>query len=206
MSLSVQRADVDTSDYEAAVDAEREERERFLAEHPRSPVADGTFAGLDYYPVDPAYRFELELDVRESPPSVTVETTTDGARDYLRWGEFRFAVDGETVSLSAFRSDRDDDRLWVPFRDETNGEKTYGAGRYLDLEADEHLTADGRWVVDFNRAYNPTCAYNHGYECPLVPLSNWLEVRIEAGERSYPGEPVDPTAQGRAGHDHDHDH
>jgi len=192
--------DPDT-DYEAEIEAERREKERYFAEHPRSPVADAEFAGLDYFPVDPAYRFELELDRRDDPPTISVGTSTEGERDYLRWGEFHFEVNGEELTLSAFKGDPDDDRLWVPFRDETNGEETYGAGRYIDLEAHEHRTDDGTWVLDFNRAYNPTCAYNYAYECPLVPMSNWLEARIEAGEKDYPGEPVEPH-----GHGHDHDH
>jgi hypothetical protein len=95
------------------------------------------------------------------------------------------------VKLQAYRPIDDADRFWVPFRDETNGEETYDAGRYLDLEPDEHRL-DGEWVLDFNRAYNPTCAYNHAYECPLIPMENWLDVRIEAGEKDFPAEPADP--------------
>jgi hypothetical protein len=105
------------------------------------------------------------------------------------------------VTLQAYKSDPDEDRLWVPFRDETSGEETYGAGRYLDLVPGDHRTANGRWVVDLNEAYNPTCAYNYAYECPMVPVENWLDVRIEAGERDYPGDPVEPH---RHGDDHGH--
>jgi hypothetical protein len=94
-------------------------------------------------------------------------------------------VDGDEVTIQAYKADPDDDRLWVPFRDATSGEETYGAGRYLDLEADTHRTDDGRWILDFNEAYNPTCAYSDRYECPLPPTENWLDVRIEAGERAY---------------------
>jgi len=76
-------------------------------------------------------------------------------------------------------------RLFIPFRDATSGQETYGAGRYLDLEADQHLTADGKWIVDLNRAYNPWCAYSEDYVCPFVLPENWLEVPIRAGEKSY---------------------
>lgn len=92
-------------------------------------------------------------------------------------------MDGEAVSLTAYKSDMDEERLWVPFRDETNGAETYGAGRYLDLDADDR-TDDSNWILDFNRAYSPFCAYNNAYECPLVPMENGLNVRIEAGEKS----------------------
>lgn len=66
----------------------------------------------------------------------------------------------------------------------TSGEESYGAGRYIDLDASDR-TDDGDWVVDFNRAYSPFCAYDERYECPLVPTENWLDVRIETGERTY---------------------
>jgi uncharacterized protein (DUF1684 family) len=179
------------SNYESRLRDQREQKEAYFREHPHSPVANGEFAGLDFYAVDPDYRFELPLVEFDETETIVVETTADGSQEYLRWGRFEFEVDGRSVTLTAYRADADEDRLWVPFRDATSGEETYGAGRYLDLELDEHRV-DGRWVLDFNEAYNPTCAYNHAYECPMVPTENWLEVRIEAGERDYPGEPVDP--------------
>ena len=82
----------------------------------------------------------------------------------------------------------------MPFRDETSSEETYGSGRNLDLEDGIH-EVDGGWVLDFNAAYNPTCAYNHAYECPMIPPENWLDVRIEAGEKDFPAEPVDSLGQ-----------
>jgi uncharacterized protein (DUF1684 family) len=178
--------------YAQQIREQRQGREEYFAEHPHSPVPSEQFAGLEYYPVDRAYRFELELREHDELERLTVETTAGGKQEYLRWGEFEFEVDGQTQTLQAYRADADDDRLWVPFRDETSGEETYGAGRYLDLEPDSHLT-DGGWVLDFNEAYNPTCAYNEAYECPLTPTENWLDVPVEAGEKAYPGDPVEPT-------------
>jgi uncharacterized protein (DUF1684 family) len=97
--------------------------------------------------------------------------------------------------LQAYRLSSESDRLWVLFRDETNGETTYGTGRYLDLTATEYQTDDENWILDLNEAYNPTDAYNHAYECPLVPMENWLDMAVEAGERSFSGEPADPSGQ-----------
>ena len=181
------------SNYTRRLETQRQKREEYFAEHPQSPVPSEQFAGLEYYPVDRAYRFELELRGHEDIETLTVETTAGGSQEYLRWGEFRFELGGETRSIQAYRADADDDRLWVPFRDDTNDEETYGAGRYLDLEPDSHQLADGRWVLDFNEGYNPTCAYNQAYECPLIPMENWLELRVEAGEKAYPGDPVEPS-------------
>jgi len=169
------------------LERERAEKDEFFAEHPHSPVPDDeqpSFGGLRYFDPDPDLRFELELDRFVSPATVAVETTQDRAQQYEQVGELSFAVDGADCSLYAYQSAGEDDgSLWVPFRDETNGEETYGAGRYLDLGPEEQ--AGDRWVLDFNRAYSPFCAFSDAYECPLVPTDNWLDVRIEAGEK-YP--------------------
>lgn len=174
-----------TSDYVDTLERERAEKDQFFGEHPHSPIPDDereAFDGLRYFDPDPAYRFEVPLVEHDDKEEVTVETTRDGEQSYLRWGEFSLDVDGESVTLQAYRRpDDDEEGYWVPFRDETSGEETYGAGRYLDLDAEDR-TADGEWVVDFNEAYNPFCAYDERYECPLVPRENWLDVRIEAGE------------------------
>jgi len=181
--------------YVERIREQREEKETYFAEHPRSPVPQhAEFAGLDYYPVDPAHRYELSLKEHEQKETITVETTADGNQEYVRWGEFDFVLDGEDVTLQAYKPASGEERFWVPFRDETNDDETYGAGRYLDLEPDRHRTDDGAWILDLNQAYNPTCAYNEAYECPLIPMENWLDVRVEAGEKAYPGEAI--------GHEH----
>ena len=175
-------------DWQDRIEHEREQKDRYFGEDQRSPLSpeeQASFDGLDYYPIDPAYRFELELQRAESPEPVLVGTSTDGEQEYLAWGEFEFTVDDETVTLTAYKSDPDEERLWVPFRDATSGDTTYGAGRYLDLEPDRHRTEEGVWILDFNEAYNPTCAYSDRYECPLPPTENWLDVPIEAGEKVY---------------------
>jgi uncharacterized protein (DUF1684 family) len=173
--------------YKARLRKERAGKDEFFADHPRSPIpaADREgFDGLAYFPPDPDYRFERPLWEHDTAERLTVETTQDGAQTYQRVGEFRFEIDGETGVLQAYRADPEEARLWVPFRDATSGEETYSAGRYLDLEAEDR-TDDGDWVLDLNRAYSPFCAYSEAYECPLVPTENWLDVRIEAGEKAY---------------------
>ena len=179
-------SETDEREYVERLESHREEKSEFFSDHPRSPIPDderASFDGLEYYPVDPEYRFVVALDEHDEKERVTVETTTGEDREYLRWGTFTVELAGESVTLQAYRGDPDEDRLWVPFRDETSGEETYGAGRYLDLEADDR-TDDGRWVLDFNTAYNPTCAYAEGFSCPLPPSENWLDVPVWVGERS----------------------
>jgi hypothetical protein len=190
------------NDWAERTEERRREKIEYFRESPHSPLPPDmrgeAFPGLEYFDPDPDYRFVLPLHEHDEKEPVTVETTAEGEQTYLRWGEFRFEVDGDEQTLQAYRPDRETDRFWVPFRDETNGEETYGAGRYLDLEPDSHRV-DGEWLLDFNEAYNPTCAYNYAYECPLIPMDNWLDVRIEAGEKDFPAEPADPH-----GHGHDH--
>lgn len=78
-----------------------------------------------------------------------------------------------------------EEELFIPFRDKTNGIETYGAGRYIDLYYERDRTKDGKRILDFNKAYNPWCAYNENYACPFVPPENWLDVPIRAGEKAY---------------------
>ena len=189
-----------SADWAEEVERHREEKDEYFRSSPSSPIpADQreAFDGLSYYSPDPDLRFELPLREHDEKGRVTVGTSTEGEREYVRWGEFRFEVGGDAVSLQAYKADPDDDRLWVPFRDATSGEETYGAGRYLDVEPDPHRS-DGKWTLDFNAAYNPTCAYSDAYECPLPPTENWLDVEIPAGEKTYAGPDPDVDADADA--------
>jgi len=179
---------MDVVTWEEEVELERRQKNRFFALHPQSPLSEDDqlqFAGLDYFPADPKYRFEVELERHENAEVISIEDTTGGTREMTRAGEFRFEVDGVACTLQAYRSDPLEERLFVPFRDRSNGEETYPAGRHLDLEPDRSLTDDGSWIVDLNRAYNPWCAYSEAYACPFVLPENWLKVRIAAGERAF---------------------
>jgi uncharacterized protein (DUF1684 family) len=173
------------NDWERELRKERTAKNEHFAEHPHSPVPPDqreAFEGLEYFPPDPGYRFITSLDEFDEKETIIVKTTQDGERPYLRWGEFEFEHGEQTYTLTAYKHDPDEEQLWVPFRDETNGTETYDAGRYLDLDAGDQTQA-GTWILDFNRAYSPFCAFSDVYECPVVPMENWLETRIEAGER-----------------------
>ncbi len=179
---------MNVDEWKKRVEMERKRKNSFFASHPMSPLSSDdrrVFSGLAYYPPDPAYRFELDLHEHASKEVREVQDTGGNVRQLVRWGEFRFQVAGRRCVLQAYKSDPAEGRLFVPFRDQTSGNETYGAGRYLDLEPGSHLTEDGRWIVDFNQAYNPWCAYSEAYVCPFVPPENWLAVAIRAGEKNY---------------------
>ena len=165
----------------------RKNKDRFFKEHIQSPIPDRDrrrFRHLDYYPPDINLRFILPLHEHEKKKHVQIEDTGGNLRDMLRWGEFRFTVDGVECILQAYKSNPYEERLFIPFKDGTSGKETYGAGRYIDLEEGQ-MTRDNKWILDFNLAYNPWCAYSMDYVCPYVPPENWLKVPIRAGEKDY---------------------
>ncbi|MFP3897340.1 MAG: DUF1684 domain-containing protein [Anaerolineales bacterium] len=175
--------------WKAQIERERREKDAFFAEHWQSPIPPEDqvdFGGIDYYPPNADYRFETELAEHGEKQTVRMAYTRGEQRDFLRWGEFRFEIDGEECTLQAYKGDAEEGRLFIPFRDATSGQETYGAGRYIDLEADRNRAADGNWILDFNKAYNPWCVYSERYTCPLVPQENVLSVPIRAGEKQYP--------------------
>ena len=176
------------SDWKANTEKARETKDAFFAQSWQSPLAPRDrprFKGLKYYPPDLSYRFELELHEHPEKGMVRMAYTKGNEQDFLRWGEFRFKIAGKELSLQAYKRSREEETLFVPFKDATSGKETYGAGRYLDLEPERDRTAHGKWILDFNQAYSPWCAYSEAYTCPFVPVENWLEVPIYAGEKDY---------------------
>mgnify|MGYP000117685362 CR=1 FL=1 len=176
------------SDWKEGLERERKEKDRFFAVHEQSPIPPeerAKFGALEYYSPNADYRFELELHEHGDKKLLKIEDTGGNMRDFLRWAEFRFKVGDEECILQAYKSDPREERLFIPFKDATSGKETYGAGRYIDLEHERDCTPAGRWRFDFNKAYNPWCAYSKNYVCPFVPPENWLKVLICVGEKNY---------------------
>lgn len=167
--------------YLDTIEAGRVEKDRFFRSSPYSPIEDRVnFKGLDYYPPNSAYRYTLPLNRAEQPEPLTFQTSTGDERAYYRLGTVEFEVEGQPAQLAIYKSE-DHDELFLPFRDATSGNETYGAGRYLEPEE----LPDGKILVDFNVAYNPFCAYSEAYSCPLPPFENHLKLAIRAGEKAY---------------------
>ena len=158
-------------------------RDRLFREHPDSPLsaeARAAFAGLPYWPHDPAFRFEAVVE--PLPPEPRVASSLAGEDFPLeRIGRARLPVgDLEVYWIAVYGGG-----IFVPFRDATAGAETYGAGRYLlDTVKGADLGGSGdRLILDFNYAYHPSCAYDPRWSCPLAPPANRLAVPIRAGER-----------------------
>jgi uncharacterized protein len=174
----------DDAGYVSELTAERANKDRSFREDPETPIPpdkQDTLIPLPYYPVDPTYSVPAALRLADQRPVFEMPTSTGTLRKYQLVGEIEFVFNGQPMTLGAFVEDGSEIRsLFVPFADMTTGTETYSAGRYLDL----HPTPTGLYTLDFNRAYNPYCAYNSKYECPFPPPSNRLKVPIRAGEKA----------------------
>lgn len=159
----------------------RAQKDQFFQTHNQSPLTSEQkqdFTGLNYFPENPELRLEATIEVFPEQISVEMQTTTGGTQFYMRFGRFSFTVDGQEVALTLYSNGQD---FFLPFADALAGTETYPAGRYLEPEAG----ADGTVLVDFNLAYNPYCAYNDAWSCPITPPENRLRVPIRAGERLF---------------------
>ena len=176
--------DSSSTNYEQQVMQDRVQRDMQMREKNSvlPPGRRSAFRGLDYYAVNPSYRFHAPFQKRAQPDTMMLAENTGRIRAQVHVGHIEVPFPSGDARLAVFKGAADDPRgrLWVPFADATNGDSTYSAGRYVDL-----TRAEGdSMIVDFNRAYNPTCAYNPEFACPLPPQQNRLDVAIPAGEKT----------------------
>jgi hypothetical protein len=174
----------------------RAEKDRVYRRSPESPILAQdlpSFRGLDYWPPDPAYRFVGPIEVNDRLERFTIPTTGGKLRPCERYGRVRFELQGRSLTLQVYRlldgeTRPGEESFFLPFADGTTGSETYPAGRFVDLEGPK----GGPYLLDFNRAYNPLCAYGapERFACPVTPPENRLPVRVEAGERGFKREPA----------------
>lgn len=165
-----------------SLDEFRKMKNDFFATDGQSPLTPGQkkgFKGLKYYP--PNAELDLEVDVEEfhDKQVIRMQTTTGEVQVYERYGKFSFSVNGQPAELTIYRDD--EGGFFLPFVDSLASRETYPAGRYLEPVP----LGNQRFKVDFNLAYNPYCAYNEYWSCPLTPFENHLKVPIRAGEKLF---------------------
>jgi len=168
----------------------RATREELFRHHPQSALnaeQQKRFKGLPYFEYDPDLRFKICLEGLRGAEVIEVKLEADGLTRLQPFGKVKFEIDGQMQSLTLYWILGYGGGVFLPFRDATAGDMSYGGGRYL---LDTIKGADlGRemdeWVIDFNYSYNPSCAYNVRWHCPLAPRENWLDVSICAGEKVF---------------------
>lgn len=159
----------------------RVSKDDFFARHPQSPLTPTQkrdFRGLSYFSENKSLRLEVELDPFPEAERIEMQTTTGDVQVYYRIGRIKFPVEDQEAELTIYQSEHG---YFLPFVDSLAGKETYPAGRYLEPEP----LPGGRFLVDFNLAYNPYCAYNDAWSCPLTPFENRLKVPIRAGEKLF---------------------
>jgi uncharacterized protein (DUF1684 family) len=176
--------------YILKIEQERQTKDSLFliaAESPLSKDQIMEFEGLKYFPVDSKYKVKARLQVLDSLSIVQLLTSTDRLPEYRIYGYIYFDLEGKSHKLTAFKSEelQNDtlysELLFLPFNDNNSSNLTYGGGRYLDFS----IPITDTFVLDFNRAYNPYCAYNHKWSCVIPPRENSLQIAINAGEKNY---------------------
>lgn len=175
-------------DPRSAWDLWRETRDRLYREHPQSPLPReqrGRFPGCSYFEYDPGARVLASIQPSESVHS-DVSSSTGAAFPFTTIGTAHFSLGGEQQSLPLLWNEGYGGGLFVSFQDETSGEDTYPAARYIldTVKGAELGTIEGQLVLDFNFAYNPSCAYDSSWACPLAPAESRLTIPVRAGERA----------------------
>ena len=148
------------------------------------------FKGLDFFPVDSTFIVIANLTKTINAPTFEMATTTDRKPLYKEYGILKFNLKGKKCALKNYQSQDDlrdkkyKNHLFLPFTDDTSGEESYGGGRYMDVMTTDEK-ADGTIELNFNNTYNPYCAYNDKYSCPLTPRKNHLDVEVKAGIKVF---------------------
>lgn len=180
--------DENSEAYVTSIQTLRKEKDHTMRTASDSPFAKDslhTFSGLHYFPIDASYRIQATLTPIENKKAISLPTSDEKQKSYLEYAYAEFEMQGERNKLLILEiMDTGPYRgtLFLAFADKTSAVETYGAGRYLDIKKVPGSTSI---TLDFNEAYNPYCAYNDNYSCPFPPKENILNIRIEAGEKTY---------------------
>lgn len=180
------------TDYIKDIEKGRKAKDKGLRSKRHSPLQSEdmkTFDHLNYFPVDPAWKKEVSFTMIEKGDTIDIMTSSGKVKQFYEYGTLTFAHLGDSDTLTAYK------RIWpegydvpyapylfVPFKDLTTGETSYGGGRYLDIDVPKE---SGTITLDFNLCYNPYCAYGGGFSCPIPPKKNFVDLKIEAGEKDF---------------------
>lgn len=172
--------------YVDKIERERDRQYKYLRFNIDSPLTEEqkkALGELDFFSIDPSYRVRAKMIPVDDRKMMEIPMTDGSVEKYLKHSYAEFQLKGQTIRLLLLQAARESDKrnFFLAFADATSGESTYGGGRYINLRQDGKNSI----TIDFNLAYNPYCAYNPEYACPLPPKENILEIRVEAGEKDY---------------------
>jgi uncharacterized protein (DUF1684 family) len=168
----------------------QDELNKSYADKEKSPLTEEdfkTFTHLDFFPITDEFIIKAKFIRARKEKPFEMKTTTARLPIYKKYGELHFTFEGNEYKLNVYQNldlikkEGYEDYLFLPFTDTTNGEETYIGGRYIDCRIQKEL----EWTIDFNKAYNPYCAYNYNYSCPIVPMENDLPIAIKAGVKKF---------------------
>src|SRR5262245_56127010 len=163
------------------LDEFRAQKDEFFREHfqrPLTPEKEGDFMGLEYFPENKDLRLEVEVERLFDQAPMQMQTSTGGVQMYVRHSRFKFQAEGQEAELIIYQNENG---YLLPFVDSLAGKETYPSGRYLEPD---QLNGN-LFLLDFNLAYNPYCAYNEMWSCPITPAENRLKIPIRAGEKLF---------------------
>jgi len=168
------------NEYLTAIQDLRKQKDSFLKTDKESPIKDkATFKGLKYFDINPNFKVIGKLDKFASDQTINISMTGGETEEYEAYGNVTFEIDGKKYALKIFKTP--EGNLFLPFKDLTSNKETYGAGRYLDFGIDD--VKNNQIEIDFNKAYQPYCAYNETFTCPITPAENFLNLALKVGER-----------------------
>jgi uncharacterized protein len=176
-------------DFARQTEVFRDEYKADFLKSENSPLKKKDLKFLRFYEADSTYRVVAAFVKTEKSEPFEMPTYSGIKKTYVQYGVLNFELHGKKQSLNVYRSlalqsvSKYRDYLFLPFKDKTNGKDSYGGGRYIDLTTKD--IKENTYVLDFNRSYNPYCAYSNGYNCPIPPKVNHLDDSIEAGEKNF---------------------
>ena len=194
-----------SSEYHKEIKKHRKKIEKEFKSPRYSPIKDAKarkeFHGNEYYPVNEAYKVMAKVELTPDAEPFKMNTSSGKQKTFRKWAIIRFQLEGKDLELSLYQNlklmeqAKYKNYLFLPFKDHTNGEETYGGGRYIELDfnAGEAWKAENNTnnapertlEIDFNKCFNPYCAYSDGWNCPIVPTENYLEMKVEAGVKGW---------------------
>lgn len=168
--------------YQFHLNNHRAKYEKSLLSGKNAPIQDRKkFTGLHFFPDSMKYIVQAKVEKFDEFKTVEMTTNLNEKRLYIYYATLHFELHNQKVSLVLFQNQQDVTEFFLPFTDKTTGNSTYPSGRYLDVK----MNNTGFIELDFNKTYNPYCAYNHNFSCPIPPKENFLPIKIEAGEMNY---------------------